>query len=197
MDFIIMIIAHHEEGKQILMVTQNGMFKNYNHQLALIGDELLSLKWQLLAWSINNGQPTSGYITNVQSLNNSVPDPQGETYVELSEFRKEGEETNDNLEYFFVVNRRTYVDPNTLTGDSRDIRIQYDKSSSNPNDFHNWTVKEVGTSNYWSSASPANEFTTTYQPGDGKRGKLQPTVMSGGDLLYDETISSDGSYTVT
>ena len=167
------------------------VIKDYNHQLALIGDELLSLKWQYLAWSINNGQPTSGYITNVQSLNNSVPDPQGETYVELSEFRKEGEETNDNLEYFFVVNRRTYVDPNTLTGDSRDIRIQYDKSSSNPNDFHNWTVKEVGTSNYWSSASPANEFTTTYQPGDGKLFKLQPTVMSGGDLLYDETISSD------
>ena len=89
------------------------VIKDFNHKLALIGDELLSLKWQYKVWSIQNGQPESGYIRNIQSFSNSKPDKQGETYVELSEFKKEGEES-DNLEYFFVVNRRTYVDPKTF-----------------------------------------------------------------------------------
>ncbi len=168
------------------------IIKAYNHQLLSLSEELMSLDWQD-AYSTHKDLGLPEYITNVKSFNFSgVQDiyPQ-RTYVEIGEFKKTGEETNQNLEYFFVVNRRTYVEPVTFIGDSRDIRIQYDKSLSNPNNFYNWTIKEVGTNNYWSSASPTNEFTTTYEPGDGKLFKLQPTVIGGGDLLDDETISSN------
>ncbi len=165
--------------------------KGYNHQLLAMGDELMSLTW-LGATSINQQEPIPNpYITSVQAFSNSVPDPADETYVELGYFKKTDEQNNDNLEHFYVVNRRTWVDNQTFEGDSRDIRIQYDKSSSNPNNFFNWTVKEVGTTNHWSSASPTNQFTATYEPGDGKLFKLQPTVIGGGDLLYNETISSN------
>jgi len=155
--------------------------KQLNQNLALIGNELLSLKWRDKVWSIHNGQPNSGYITHLQSLNGSNPDPREETYIELSEFKKINEEQNDNLEYFFIVNRRTLQD------DARDIRVQYDKSATNPDNWQNWIIKEVGTDSFWIDVEIGG-FTTYYTEGEGKLFRLEPVVMGGGNLEIDEII---------
>lgn len=155
--------------------------KQLNQNLSVIGDELLSLKWQDKAWSILNAQPESSYITNLQSYYDSIPDPQLETFVELSEFKKINEEQNDNLEYFFIVNRRT------LQGETRDIRVHYDKSATNPDNWQNWIIKEVGTDSFWVDGE-TGEFTAYYTEGEGKLYSLEPVVMGGGNLEIDETI---------
>ncbi len=155
--------------------------KDLNQKLTAIGNELITLTWQNSVYIHDGTQPANSYITNIES----VQDIPANTYIQLGLFKSTDNLNDQNLEHYFIVNRRT--DEN----DDRDIEVQYDKSGSNPNNFYNWTVKEVGTTNYWSSASPTNQFTTTYEPGDGKLFKLQPTVIGGGDLLHNETISSD------
>lgn len=158
--------------------------KQLNQKLTSIGDELISLVWQNEVWSIRQGQPTSGYITNIQAYYNSTPDIPDETYIELSESKKINEETNDNLEYFFIVNRHT------LQGESRDIKVVVDKSTTNPDNWQNWVVKEIGTSNSW-NIGEVGDFETSYDEGEGKLFRLAPVVMDGGSLIYDEVINDE------
>ncbi|MCW9066565.1 MAG: hypothetical protein OQJ78_09740, partial [Ignavibacteriaceae bacterium] len=149
---------------------------NVNAKLTSIGSTLIDLTWKN-TYSIHLGQPTGEYITSVTTI-----DAADKRYIELGLFNKAGEVSS---EYFYIVNRRT------LLQDSREIEVQYDRTNTNPYNFNNWTVKEIGTENYWSSGNPANQFTIIYQPGDGKLFKLQPTVIGGGRLYHNEVIQSD------
>lgn len=164
--------------------------KQLNYKLSTIGDELISLTWQD-AFYIPDAQPNGIYITNVQSYYDaiegpSIPDPPGEIYVQLGIFKWTDEPNNDNLEHFFIVNRRTLNN----WAEQRTIEVQYNKSSSNPDNWQNWIVKEVGTENYWIDGE-LGEFTTHYEAGDGKLFRLEPVVMGGGNLIVNETINRD------
>ncbi|MGA9295718.1 MAG: hypothetical protein WBV81_24215, partial [Ignavibacteriaceae bacterium] len=125
---------------------------------------------------LNQGYPN--YISNIRSYTTGGAQDSyfSSTYVELGTFRKT-DENNDNLEYFFVVNRRT------LSTEQRQIRVYLNKSSI----YNNWKITEVGTSNSWTVSKTGN-FITTYQPGEGKLFKMEPVMIAGGNLVYNENI---------
>lgn len=148
--------------------------KQLNQKLALIGDELLSLTWQN-AFYINNGtQPTGTCITNVQSIGDNA----ASTFVQLGIFKKTDEPNNENLEHFFVVNRRT------MPTETRNIQITINEGQSI---FTNWKVSEIGTGNTW-TVHKTGSFQTSYEPGEGKLFKLEPVMIAGGNLVYNENI---------
>jgi hypothetical protein len=167
--------------------------KQLNQKIAAIGDELLSLTWQN-AYYINNGtQPTGTYITNVQSYYEPysegpiIPEEPASTYIQLGIFKKTDDPNNQNLEHFFVVNRRT------LPTEQRDIKITINKSSSM---FTNWKVTEIGTENTWTVNKTGN-FQTTYEPGEGKLFKLDPVMLAGGNIMYSEILPAGETWNLT
>ena len=154
--------------------------KKSNLKIASQGNMLMSLKW-LSSHYLPLGIPSGKYITNVQSyfipLNQSPINYEPVTYTQLSFFADIP--TNSNKERFFVINRRTLPD------DQRTIVITYNKTSTNPNSFQNWTIREVSTNNYWSSGVTGS-FETGYEPAEGKLFTLEPTLLNGGDLNYND-----------
>ncbi|MHB1688688.1 MAG: hypothetical protein ACYCVH_15140 [Ignavibacteriaceae bacterium] len=155
-----------------------------NNYLKTVGSTLMSLTWQN-GFSIHLGQPTGTIISNVQSSQLGTAD--ATTYAELGLFKETDQINNANLDFFYVVNRRT------LSSDQRDIAITINKSSSI---FNNWKITEVGTSNTW-TVSNAGTFTTNYQPGEGKLFRLEPVMIAGGNLAYNETIPANSSISVS
>jgi len=143
--------------------------KQLNQKLATIGDELLSLTWQNAFYINNSTQPTGTYITNVQSMG----DDAASTYVQLGIFKKTDDLYNQNLDHFFIVNRRT------LNTDQRTIKITLDLARTG---FNNWSVYEVGTANRW-DVSQVDTFSTLFEPGEGKLFKIQPTIIGGTDFI--------------
>src|SRR5690606_28950469 len=89
------------------------------------------------------------------------------------------DEDNDNLEYFFIVNRRT------LPNEIRKIKVNLNKSGS---DYQNWGIKESGTSNDW-TINPVGYLESVYERVEGKLFKFAPVVLGGGTLNFNETIS--------
>lgn len=157
--------------------------KQLNQKLISIGYELMSLTWQS-AFYINNGtQPSNTYITNVQSIGD-IPES---TYVQLGIFKKTDDQNNLNLEHFFVVNRRT------MPTEQRNIQVTIDKSSSI---FTNWKVTEVGTINTW-TVNKTGSFQTSYEPAEGKLFKLEPVMIAGGNIVYNENIPSGTTLDIT
>ncbi len=146
--------------------------KNYNHYLALVGNELLQLVWQN-AISIHQGQPVESYINSL--MTNDSPN---QRYIQLATFKRKDALLNPNLEYFFVVNRRT------LPTEQRNITITINKNSST---FNNWKIVEVGSSNSWVITKTGN-FQTTFEPGEGKLFRLEPVMIAGGTLAVHETV---------
>ena len=153
--------------------------KQLNQHISSMESELLQLTWTN-GYTIHLNQGYPNYITNLKSYTtggtqDSYP---SSTYVELGTFKKSDQINNNNLEYFFVVNRRT------LTTEQRNITITFNKSSI----YNNWKITEVGTSNSWTVAKNGT-FTTTYQPGEGKLFRFEPVILAGGFIKYNETIS--------
>jgi hypothetical protein len=159
------------------------IIKNLNAKIASQGNMLMSLTWDS-SYYIHDTLPSGKYITNVQSYYTpqmQIPNYlEPHSYTQLSLFKNST--SNLNEERFFVLNRRTLPD------DQRVIKVTYNKSSTNPNSYQNWTIREVGTNNYWSDGV-AGFFQTTYDPAEGKLFTLEPTVNTGGDLITNETIS--------
>ena len=163
------------------------MVKSINQKLTAIGPTLIDLTWQN-TYSIHLSQGYPSFISNVRSYTtggtqDSYP---SSTYVELGAFKKTSEISNNNLEYFFVVNRRTHPT------ESRQVRVYINKATSI---FYNWKVTEVGTSNSWIIAKSGN-FITSYEPGEGKLFKLEPVIIAGGTLAYSENIPPGTSINV-
>ncbi|MFA4924210.1 MAG: hypothetical protein WC557_08480, partial [Ignavibacteriaceae bacterium] len=153
--------------------------KSLNLKLALVGPTLMNLAWQG-GYSIHTNPGYPNYITNISAYTtggtqDSYP---SSTYVELGTFRRSDQINNDKLEFFFVVNRRT------LSADQRNIAVTINKSTTI---YNNWKVTEVGTSNTW-TVSNTGSFTTNYQPGEGKLFKMEPVMLAGGTLAYNENI---------
>jgi len=146
--------------------------KNLNQYIDKIKGDLLQLTWTN-GFSIYQGQPTGTFITQV-----TTSDQPSYTFVELGTFKKSDQMTNANLDYFFVVNRRT------LSTEQRSIAVTINKSNTI---YNNWKVTEVGTSNTW-TVSNTGSFTTSYQPGEGKLFKMEPVMVAGGTLAYNENI---------
>ncbi|MBZ0200511.1 MAG: hypothetical protein K8H86_11630, partial [Ignavibacteriaceae bacterium] len=146
-----------------------------NNKLASIGNELIQLTWQN-AFSIHQGQPSGIYINSV-----TTTDAANQTYVELGIFKKTDELTNPNLEYFFVVNRRT------MPTEQRNITVTINKSNSI---FNNWKVVEAGTLNEW-VIGKTSSFETTFEPGEGKLFRLEPVMIAGGSLITNETLPAN------
>ncbi|MDR3666192.1 MAG: hypothetical protein P4L35_05050, partial [Ignavibacteriaceae bacterium] len=165
------------------------IIKALNAKIASQGSMLMSLTWNS-SYYIPDNQLSGKYITNVQYY---IPDEQssvnfdGTPYIQLS-FFDDFTLADHNKERFYLINRRTMPD------DQRNINITYDKTSTNPNNLKNWTIREVSTNNYW-SGGVIGSFYTSYDPAEGKLFTLEPTVLNGGDLHNNETIS--GNYTLT
>lgn len=161
------------------------IIKDLNAKIAAQGNMLMSLTWNS-SYYIHDTLPSGKYITNVQSY--FIPQGQNPinyepvSYTQLSLFDNTTPAPDQNKERFFVINRRTLPD------DQRTIVITYNKTSTNPNNLQNWTIREVGTNNYW-SGSKTGSFQTGYDPAEGKLFTLEPTVLNGGDLVVNETIS--------
>ncbi|MDR3626399.1 MAG: T9SS type A sorting domain-containing protein [Ignavibacteriaceae bacterium] len=150
---------------------------------ANISSTLSSLSWLgTKSWGSGTTVGTwSGLISSVTSATTaSTPVTDAATYVETGVF------SYNNLDYIFVVNRRT------LSTDQRNITVTINKSTST---YNNWKVTEVGTSNTW-TASKTGPFKTTFQPGEGKLFRLEPVMLAGGTIAYDETVPSNSTLTV-
>ncbi|MFZ0452729.1 MAG: right-handed parallel beta-helix repeat-containing protein [Ignavibacteriaceae bacterium] len=132
-----------------------------------ISSTLSALSWQgTKSW--DNFHTTGTWNSIVSNITTNVS---GETtYVETGHF------VNSGNDYLFVVNRRT------LSSDQRNISVTINKTS-----YNNWKISEIGTSNTW-TVSGTGTFTTSYQPGEGKLFKMEPVVIAGGNLVYNENI---------
>ncbi len=160
--------------------------KQLNQKLAILGDDLLSLTWKS-AYSIHKDQfPADSYITDIHYPSNiNFPDCNQESncrYIELGLFKKTDEIDNLNKDYFYLVNRRT------LPSETVPIQITINKTLSNPNNYQNWGLKEIGTTNSW-TVQITGMIEPVFQPGEGKLFSLQPVVIGGGTLKYNETIT--------
>jgi len=145
----------------------------------------MQLTWRN-AFSIHLGQPSNTYISNIESSYNGNQDTPSQTYVELGLFKKTDELTNPNLDYFFLVNRRT------LPTEQRFIKATINKPNSI---YTNWKINEVGSNNYW-IVSKTGYFETNYKPGEGKLFRLEPLYVSGGSLATNDTIPESANVVV-
>ena len=163
------------------------IIRDLNSKIASQGSMLMLLTWDT-SYNIHNSLPSGRYITNVVSnlypLYSTIPE--NYPYVQLSFF--DNIPSDNNKERFYVLNRRTMPD------EYRTIQITYDKTLTNPNNHVNWTIREVSTNNYWCSGVTGS-FQTRYDPAEGKLFTLEPTVLNGGDLISNETISGTNALT--
>ena len=154
--------------------------KDLNAKIASQGTYLMPLKWDS-SFYLHDTTIQGRYITNINSYTSVNPHVhESPAYVQLSFF--EPLLNNYNHERFFVINR------NTLINDYRNLQITYNKTQTNPGSYTNWTIREISTSNYWSGRDTGS-FNTIFDPAEGKLFTLEPSVINGGDLKYDETIT--------
>lgn len=163
------------------------ILKTYNAKLLSIGDELMKLTWQKSYFIHSLASPNDGYIkyVNIYKLENGqyIDEDETEIYAQVGVFKQDV--SNNNLEHFYVVNRRT------MPTESRKIRIEIDKSSSI---YNNWKISEVGTPNSW-VVNKTGYFETVYDPAEGKLFKMEPVMIAGGELKYNETLPDNYSGT--
>ncbi|MGE5805705.1 MAG: hypothetical protein ACM34M_07945 [Ignavibacteria bacterium] len=138
--------------------------KELNASINKFGKELLQLTWRN-GFSIHRAQPSDTYISGIKSYKNNTPDSDTTAFAELGIFRNSKEMDNENLEYFFIVNRRTENDGN------RRILVKFNKKSG----YKSWKVTEVGTDKYWITANTGS-FQTDYAPAEGKLFKFTPVI---------------------
>jgi hypothetical protein len=163
--------------------------RELNSKIASQGSMLMSLAWNS-SYYIHDALPSGKYITNVQSYYcptcQNPLELESNPYIQFSFF--DSTPQDNNKERFYVINRRTLPD------EARTIRITYNKTQTNPSNLKNWTIREVGTSNYW-SGKDTGSYQTLYSAAEGKLFTLEPTVFTGGNLDTNETIS--GTYTLS
>ncbi|MDR3666185.1 MAG: hypothetical protein P4L35_05015 [Ignavibacteriaceae bacterium] len=182
--------------------------KELNASIDKISSELLQLTW-LNSYSIHLGEtPYGNYVSEIRSfvppnqppvstdmgvtyVDNSPNIPGGNgpnsTYVELGEFRKTTAYTNNNLEYFFLVNRLTGSSENKI------IRILLDKGNSV---YNNWNIMDVGSKRQW-TMNKTGYFSDYFEPGTGKLYRFSPVTQQGGTINFDEAISGTNTLTDT
>ncbi len=171
--------------------TRYDAVKKLNQQIDKISSELLQLTWRN-GYSIHTGQLSGSYISNVSSATTSgAADASISTFVELGTFRKTSNFSNDNLEYFMAVNRRT------LSTETRNITVTFNKSSS----YTTWKVSEIGTNNIW-IVSKIGGFQTTYSPGEGKLFKFEPLFLNSsetfsGNVYVNNSLTISAGKTLT
>ncbi len=147
-----------------------------NGQIDNISSELMQLTW-VDAFSAHQGIPSGKYVTNV-----SYPvTPNDAKYIEVGFFKKSDDMANDNLEYLMVVNRRV------LSSETKLITIQLNKSSS---PYNNWKVTEVGQTTPCAYITKSGTFTYSFPPGEGRLFRIEPVLIAGGNLNYNDTITT-------
>ena len=147
-----------------------------NGQIDKISSELMQLTW-VDAFSAHQGIPSGKYVTDV-----SYPHAPSDTkYIEVGFFKKSTEMNNDNLEYLMVVNRRV------LSTETDSITIQINKANS---PYNNWKVTEVGNNSPYAYITRAGSFTYSFPPGEGRLFRLEPVLLAGGSLFYNDTITA-------
>jgi len=166
--------------------------KELNSQIDTISSTLMNLTWYD-GYSLHKGGALSGtYINSISSwyespkYNDTIYDPTHTSFVELGLFRKSTEPNNTNLEYFMVVNRRC------LTSEGRYLDITLNKDTSG---FRNWKVTDIAT-NLSQVVMNNGTFRTYLEPGRGKLFRLEPVMITGGTLAYNETVPQNTSIQV-
>jgi hypothetical protein len=144
-------------------------YASFNQKLMNFDDELSLLNW-IGAKSWQTGNTAGNWIGIISDITTNFP--LAAKYVETGHF------TYQNTDYIFVVNRRS------LLTDEGTITLTINKASS---EFNNWSAKEIGTSNIWLFNKTGN-FQTSFEPGEGKLFRLEPVILGGGTLVYDETL---------
>jgi len=138
------------------------------------------------------------YLNNINSYYSNNPtnnwdnpevlyqDPSGKRYWEIGFFDKPGEIYS---KYFMLVNKRCAPVINGL-GDERTVRLYFDNSSLP--DFNNWTLIDIKTGNrkvFNKNDANGVYFPFPFEPGEGKLFRLAPTMITGGDLVCNESFS--------
>jgi hypothetical protein len=166
--------------------------KELNQEIDKISPTLLQLTW-IYGDSSHDTIPLTGrYITSVTSsfvneLNEqTVFDQTSEKFVELGFFKKTISIEDNYLDYFMVVNRRC------LSNEGRHITIKLDKSSTG---LKNWKVTDVATNTSY-VVLDTGTVSIDLGPGRGKLFRLEPVMIAGGTLAYNETIPQNTSFQV-
>ncbi len=156
--------------------TRYDAVKKLNGQIDKINSELMQLTW-VDAFSAHKGIPTGKYVSNVHYPYNS-----GDTkYIEVGFFKKSTDMNNNNLEYLMVVNRRV------LSSETRYITITLDKSTS---PYNNWKISIVGENDPYAYTTKTGSFRYPFPPGEGRLFRIEPVLLAGGDLNYNDTLSA-------
>lgn len=162
--------------------------KELNTQIDKVSSSLLQLHWKN-AFSLHKDVMQCSYISSVVSKyydENWITDPQGQNFVELGLFKHKDAVDDENLDYFMLVNRRC------LSTEERTVTVTINKAAS---PFTNWKVTDIATG-YVFTLQRTGEFTITLAPGTGKLFRLEPVMIAGGTLAYDENIPSQAGFTV-
>ncbi|NLH62227.1 MAG: hypothetical protein GX452_12585, partial [Ignavibacteriales bacterium] len=166
--------------------------KELNNQIDAISSTLMNLTWYE-GFSMHSTPSLSGtYINSITSWyesekeNDIVFDPASETFVELGLFKKTTAFSDSFLDYFMVVNRRC------LENEGRFIIVKINKSGLG---FKNWKVTDIGgdTSYVILDTGSVNIY---FEPGRGKLFRLEPVMITGGTLAYNETVPQNTSIQV-
>ena len=162
--------------------------KELNNQIDAISSTLMDLTWYQGDSRYDSIPLTGTYITSVTAHTGNPPnfDPTSETFVELGLFKKTTSFSDNCLDYFMVVNRRC------LESEGRFIRVKINKSGLG---FKNWKVTDIGrdTSYVILDTGSVNIY---FEPGRGKLFRLEPVMIAGGTLAYNETVPQNTSFQV-
>jgi len=162
--------------------------KELNRQIDEISSTLMDLTWYQ-GDSRHDSIPLTGtYITSVTAHTGIPPnfDPTSETFVELGLFKKTTSFSDSYLDYFMVVNRRC------LESEGRNISVKINKSGTG---FKNWKVTDIGRDTSYVILDTGS-VSIYFEPGCGKLFRLEPVMIAGGTLAYNETVPQNTSFQV-
>jgi hypothetical protein len=135
------------------------------------------------------------YLPNPNDINTpsvTYDDP-NTTYLQGAVFKKENDINNN---YFMIVNRRCSHVTQYDAGGTRYITAKFDAVTASPP--KSWKIINLEDNSLVATinrSAIASANLGRFNPGEGKLYKMEPVLLSGGDMVSDETIPS-GSYTI-
>ncbi|MBI5402437.1 MAG: hypothetical protein HY959_03480 [Ignavibacteriae bacterium] len=170
---------------------------SYSYRLEEQRNQLISNSYfyGITTFKLGNDIPLCNEDNVPPGVTYDCPD---ERYLQVATMKN----SEPNTEYFMIVNRRCFVDPqdnNPHKFGARSVRVFFKPNHPSFTGFNNWSIVNiengsvVGTFNknnysYVNLSIENDDYNGWFKPGEGRLYKIVPTYVSGGTLVCDENI---------
>jgi len=123
---------------------------------------------------------------------NTIGECKDERYLQIATFKQNA---NDVANYFMILNKRCspHKPAENENGGRRLVKVYFDQNAGQLERYENWKITNISDRNHvitYVKGQTLLDF-GWFEPGEGKIFKMEPVMISGGELAGDENISGE------